>query len=250
MKRLSQQVWLFAALILSSALLYSIEYLLLHDAREVCVWIVSSVAFLPLQVALVTLVIERMLSARDRQATLRKLNMVIGAFFGEVGIELLKHFAALDPDVERVRQDLGASALVSRSGFQGLRKRLTSYSYRIEIDAVRLDGLRGFLVDKREFLLRLLENPSLLEHDTFSDLLWAVFHLADELRYRPDMTRLPDTDHQHLAGDMQRAYALLIAEWLAYMDHLRADYPYLFSLAIRTNPFDPSASVEIRPATA
>ena len=184
MKRLSQQVWLFAALVLLSALLYWIEYLFLHDAREVWVWIASSVAFLPLQVALVTLVIEQVLGARERQAVLRKLNMVIGAFFGEVGIELLGSFAALDPDIERVRQDLGASALVSRSGFQGLRKRLTSYSYRIDLDAARLDGLRGFLVDKREFLLRLLENPSLLEHDTFSDLLWAVFHLADELRYR------------------------------------------------------------------
>lgn len=249
MKRLSQQVWLFAALVLLSALLYWIEYLLLHDAREVWVWIVSSVAFLPLQVALVTLVIERMLRARDRQALLRKLNMVIGAFFDEVGIELLKSLAALDPDVERVRQDLGASALVSRSGFQSLRKRLSSYSYRVEIDAACLDALRSLLVAKREFLLRLLENPNLLEHDTFSDMLWAVFHLADELRYRPDMTHLPDTDLQHLAGDVQRAYALLIVEWLAYMGHLRINYPYLFSLAIRTNPFDPSASVEIRPAT-
>jgi hypothetical protein len=249
MKRLKQQVCLFVALVLLSALLYWIEYLFLHNAREVWVWIVSSVAFLPLQVALVTLVIERMLSARDRQAMLRKLNMVIGAFFGEVGIELLKSFAALDPDIERVRRDLGANTLVSRSGFQGLQKRLSSYSYRIDLDAARLDGLRGFLADKREFLLRLLENPNLLEHDTFSDALWAVFHLADELRYRPDVTRLPDTDRQHLAGDMQRAYALLIAQWLAYMDHLRADYPYLFSLALRTNPFDPSASVQIRPAT-
>jgi hypothetical protein len=28
------------------------------------------------------------------------------------------------------------------------------------------------------------------------------------------------------------------------MEHLKKEYPYLFSLALRTNPFDPEASVE------
>jgi len=30
------------------------------------------------------------------------------------------------------------------------------------------------------------------------------------------------------------------------MDHLRQDYPYLYSLALRLDPFDPSASPEVR----
>jgi hypothetical protein len=30
------------------------------------------------------------------------------------------------------------------------------------------------------------------------------------------------------------------------MEHLKNDYPYLFSLAVRTNPFDPNASVEVK----
>ena len=29
-------------------------------------------------------------------------------------------------------------------------------------------------------------------------------------------------------------------------EHLKNDYPYLFSLAVRTNPFDPNASVEVK----
>jgi hypothetical protein len=29
------------------------------------------------------------------------------------------------------------------------------------------------------------------------------------------------------------------------MAHLREDYPYLFSLAVRTNPFDPEARPEV-----
>jgi hypothetical protein len=41
---------------------------------------------------------------------------------------------------------------------------------------------------------------------------------------------------------MKRAYVLLIGEWLAYVKHLQADYPYIFSLLVRTNPFDANAS--------
>ena len=29
------------------------------------------------------------------------------------------------------------------------------------------------------------------------------------------------------------------------VEHLKNDYPYLFSLAVRTNPFDPTASAEV-----
>jgi len=86
----------------------------------------------------------------------------------------------------------------------------------------------------------------LLEHESFTDLLWAVFHLTEELACRTNVKQLPDTDYAHLSGDIKRAYVLLISEWLAYMKHLKADYPYLFSLAVRTNPFDPNASVEVR----
>ena len=91
-------------------------------------------------------------------------------------------------------------------------------------------------------MLALLENPNLLEHESFTELLWAVFHLTEELACRMNLKELPDTDYEHLSADMKRAYVLLIAEWLAYMKHLKINYPYLFSLAARMNPFDPNAS--------
>ena len=82
----------------------------------------------------------------------------------------------------------------------------------------------------------------MLEHDTFTDLLWAVTHLTEELACRENCGDLPETDLQHLTGDMKRAYILLVHEWLDYMQHLKQNYPYLFSLAVRMNPFDPAAS--------
>ena len=95
-------------------------------------------------------------------------------------------------------------------------------------------------------MLSLLQNSNLLEHESFSDLLWSVFHLAEELEAREDIENLSSADCNHIAYDIKRAYVLLISEWLNYMNHLRTDYPYLFSLAIRMNPFDPDAVPEIK----
>ena len=44
---------------------------------------------------------------------------------------------------------------------------------------------------------------------------------------------------------MARAYGRLLGEWLSYIRHLKADYPYLFSFAVRMNPFDPEAQIEV-----
>jgi hypothetical protein len=90
--------------------------------------------------------------------------------------------------------------------------------------------------------VRLLENPSLLEHETFTQLLRAVFHLTEELESREDVGGLPESDYKHLAGDIKRAYILIVREWLDYMEYMKNNYPYLFSLAMRTNPFDRQAT--------
>lgn len=38
-----------------------------------------------------------------------------------------------------------------------------------------------------------MQNPILFEHNTFSDLLQAVFHLMEDLEYRKEYPELPET---------------------------------------------------------
>jgi hypothetical protein len=125
-------------------------------------------------------------------------------------------------------------------------ERIKSYQFNIVAQRSDMKVLRDYLVQKRDFLLGLLENPNLLEHDEFTELLWAVFHLTEELTVRKNLMATPDSDVIHLVSDAKRAYSLLIREWLRYMKHLKNDYPYLFSLAVRTNPFNPEAVPEVK----
>ena len=245
MKKPNWQLILGLSLVILSVIVYVIHFLIFRDFHHIMIYLVGDIAFVPIEVLLVTVIIHRLLTHREKRAMMEKLNMVIGAFFSEVGTELLRYFAASDPDADKVRRELEITSGWPDSKFLGAVNHLKRYGFQAAPSREGLNELKTFLTGKMDFLLRLLENPNLLEHDSFTDMLWAVFHLAEELANRSDLAQLPDSDVQHLLGDVKRAYARLVSEWLDYMHHLKRNYPYLFSLAIRTNPFNPGASVVV-----
>jgi hypothetical protein len=246
MKKSHWQIRLGVILITLSAVFYLIHFAIFRDARQIFLYLISDIAFVFIEVLLVTLIINEVLNRREKRALMEKMNMVIGAFFSEVGTRLLGELAACDPGAERIRRELIVTGHWTKEEFGRAKRTLRGYEYTIDPHCGDLPVMRETLIVQREFLLRLLENPNLLEHDTFTGLLMAVFHLTEELASRPDVRDLPEADRLHIAADMKRVYGLLTAEWLDYMQHLRENYPYLFSFAMRTNPFDPSATPEIR----
>jgi hypothetical protein len=232
-------------LLILSLVIYGSDYLLFGGAGEIVSSFMGNLAFLPIYVLFVTLMIEKILKERERSVLLRKLNMVIGVFFSEVGTGLLRDFSLFLQNQETFAAHLRVDGSWSRRHF---RKAVVFFKgAEISVDCTKgdLTAMKAFLLEKRSFLLGLLENQNLLEHDEFTDLLWAVFHLTEELDARQRLDGLPQTDLEHLAGDTRRVFASLIREWLRYMEHLMKDYPYLFSLAVRTNPMNPDSRVEV-----
>jgi hypothetical protein len=241
-----QRIYIAVLLILLSVFFYVLSYALFHDARNVVFYLIQDIAFVFVQILLVTVILEQLLSEREKRSMFKKLNMVIGAFFSEAGTDMLKSFTAFESDPAWTSKHLIVDGKWSSGQFEAVRKVIEERKCAIDCQAGDLAGLKQLMVGKRQFLLGLLENPNLLEHESFTELLWSVFHLVEELSYRKSLEGLPGSDREHLAGDIKRAYILLIREWLSYMEHLKTDYPYLFSLAVRTNPFDPDARVEVR----
>ncbi len=229
-------------MVLSSALLYFIHYAIFRDPHHIYIYLLGDIAFLPIEVLFVTLIIDRVLSQREKRSRLDKLNMVIGAFFSEMGVQLLGYLSEFDITRKQIGECLAPDTKWKREDFRSAEKSVEEYECMIGRDDKLLEEMRDFLLSSREFLLTLLENPALMEHETFTDLLWAVFHLTEELKYRYILEDLPEMDHEHLGGDIARAYNLLLREWLIYMEHLKENYPYLYSLAVRMNPLDPDAS--------
>jgi hypothetical protein len=245
MNRLKWQIVWGVLLVAISVILYNVQIIVFRAERDTFFYLFQDLAFIPIQVLLVTLILNKLLNVREKQSKLNKLNMVIGTFFSEVGTSLIKSFAALDRNTEKIRGELVVKGAWTDQQFAAVAKRIRGYEYQIRCAASDLEELKIVLLGKQDFLLGLLANPNLLEHETFTELLWSVFHLSEELAVREGFQHLPPADVNHIADDIKRAYSILIFEWLAYMKHLKINYPYLFSFAVRTNPFDPHASPTI-----
>jgi len=237
MRRYWNLIILAVILIAISALLYFVHYLIFRDVHHIFIYMVGDLAFLPLEVFLVVVVIERVLANREKQAIMQKLNMVVGAFFSEVGNDLLQRLLVSFEKSGDTSRHLAVKQNWSRADFNKAMAFARTVDGEADFTSLDLYGLKKFLVQKRQFLLALLENPNLLEHERFTDLLWATFHLTEELESRESLTGLPEADIKHIAGDTQRVYRQLIVEWLFYVEHLKSKYPYLFSLVARTHPF-------------
>ena len=246
MNRYRWELFLGGGFLSLSAFFYLVQIGIFHTPRDTFFYLFQDLAFVPVQVLLVTLIINQLLSVREKRNLLKKLNMVVGVFFTEVGTYLLGLFATLEPNAEAIKNELTIKGNWSAHQFSSKSKIFKHFAYQIKNDSGQLEIIKSFLLGKRHFLLSLLENPNLLEHDSFTDLLLAVFHLSDELAARVSLSGLPENDLAHLAGDIKRAMGALISEWLGYLKHLKEDYPYLYSLEIRKNPFDSQASAVIR----
>jgi hypothetical protein len=232
--------------LLLSGIIYSIHYLVFGDVHHIFIYLVGDLAFLPLEVLIVVVVLERILTHRETQSKMQKLNMVIGAFFSEVGNHLLQDLFKQFSNKEEISQHLNVAQDWTKKDFREAADFAHHLPIVVDSRSLDLNRLKEFLSAKREFILMLLENPTLLENDRFTDLLWATTHLDEELAARSSLSNTPDKDLDHIAGDVRRMYDHLASEWLDHAEHLKSDYPYLFSLVLRTHPFQEHPSPVIR----
>ena len=229
----------------ASTVVYALHYAVFHGARHTFACLIADFAFLPLSVPLVTPVIDSQLSERDRRAAMEKQNVVIGASFSEVGTGPLRELNAVEPERGEKRLALSSVGKLAESDYGRLETEVARLDFRVEPGPASPEGLKAMLVARSEFPVRLPGNPLLLERETFTGVPWAVFHHAEEPESRTRPTGLPAADTAHHAWDCAREYERLTGQWLSCMRHLSAAYPYLCSLALRQNPFDPEASVPV-----
>jgi hypothetical protein len=248
MKRYWMYVLVGLGFVAVSAVLYLVHYLVFHDSHHIFIFMLHDFAFLPLEAFIVVIVIERVLARREKRAFLYKLNMVIGAFFTEVGNYLLGDMLKYIRNREEISSRLNIQKDWTARDFKAADEYANYLRIDVDMDRVDLEELKQYLHGRRFYLMTLLQNPSLLEHDRFTDLLWATTHLGEELEMRDNFDDLPPGDRAHLAVDIQRTYDNLTSEWLDYVQHLKTAYPFLFSLVLRTHPFQENPSPEVKTA--
>lgn len=214
-----------------------VQIMVFHAPQDTIFYIFQDIAFLPLQIAIVTVVLGSYLKRREKIERLKKINIVINAFFNEAGTEFLICFHGFSKNYDEIKERLNVQTDWTDKMFLKTVGYLKNLDIQIECSKDQLNHLTVLMKNKRNFLIGLLENPNLLEHDTFTDMLLSVFHVMEELLARNEFEVDNQADMEHISNDIQRALKGLLVEWVEYMRHLRLEYPYLYSFMVRKNLF-------------
>ncbi len=128
-KRYSRFFMLGGIFVAASALIYYFHYRIFYDPHHIFIYMIGDLGFLPLEAFIVVVVIERIFAYRDKQAMLSKLNMVIGAFFSEVGNKFLERLISFCRKREDVFESMGVKQGWAANDFKAAR----DVASRIEI---------------------------------------------------------------------------------------------------------------------
>lgn len=239
-----KEILLFISLILASVLMYSIHFLIFGDFEHIVNYVITDLAFIPIEVIFVSLIIQKLLDKMERRKFENKIYMIIELFYSEIGKVLLAAFAKNDSSIEAIRVALSENKQWADKDFDSLSKAAAACLCEVFLSCEELGQLKDRLIPKRELLTDMIANTLIQEHDAFSNLIISVFHLMEELTARKDMTQISELDKKHLENDCKRVYGLLMMEWIMYMKHLNREYPFQFSFALRTNPLVKAEKVE------
>ena len=154
-----QRIAFGALLILLSVLFYTLHFVFFKDSHHIFIYLVGDIAFVPIEVLLVTMIIHKLLDEREKRMKFKKLNMVIETFYSEVGTRLLAWVSDSDPELESKKKDLMISNEWSNKDFKNIKKRFAENEYKVNISEIDLQGLTDYLVEKRTVLLQLLQTP-------------------------------------------------------------------------------------------
>jgi len=230
-------VGIASILVAASVLVYSVNYLIFHDLHHIFLFLLSDLAFSFLEVIVVGLIIERVLSSREKRNMLYKLNMISGVFFSKVGTKLLGLLLEMFKNREGICPCLSIGEDWTHSNFTNARNLLSKIDIKPDYRPADLQNLKDFLNQHDSFLLEIITDPVVLEHEEGVEVLWAVSHLSDELNTIKIGDKDSQTTEEIVIEEAKRLYHMLSIEWLNYMEFIQHKYPLYYKTLLHTNQF-------------
>lgn len=234
----SNLVLLFPMLALA-LLIYSLHYLIFGSITATMSGVLLSIAYVPIGVVYETLIIQKILDKRERIKIEKKMNIIKGSFYHEIGTRLLFEILKGDRNVINIMPFTNIGNHWTDADFIRLKHLLSNHTCDIDMEKLDLPSIRDFLEANDNFLLNLIVSPLTEEYEDFNNLLMEVLHLRDEVTTLYSCVEVETPlDIDHLYNDICRLYALLLVQWGDYIHHLYKYYPSLFLKAVVKSPFN------------
>jgi hypothetical protein len=230
----SKKIWIekiaiAVGLIGLSGLLYLMDYIIIGDFTGVTKYIAHHIAFLPIHALVLGILIEEILVWREKREAKRKLNMFLGIFFRQMGVDFYVAMAALVKNREELDRMIVVNKEWDHKRFKKAQLAIHGFNFDMDSDADKLENVFSILHERETEIMDMTRNPNLWEFEELYRALVALFHLIEESRFRGKERRLIPGVRQHLAKDVGKALRILLGLWLHYLEFLKTNHPVLFS---------------------
>ncbi|MEA5040443.1 MAG: hypothetical protein VB086_11480 [Clostridiaceae bacterium] len=237
MKRKLTTKQLILLMIALSAAIYTLHYIIFRDFHHIAIFFFHELAFLPLEVVLVTLVFEKLLERSRADENRGKISMIESVFFSESGCDLLLYLRSCDPDSDLLKEHLALDSSWKQKDFLNVRTFLKNYPFHVDPNRLDFYGIHYHLSTRHSYFLKVIENPALMEHEDFTDLILRIYLLWEELDGHDDLYSLPEDVRVRLCALVDEVYVLLTNEWLDNARNIQLHQPIRLNKIIQTNPF-------------
>lgn len=229
--------FLGCGLVLSS-IMYFIHYLFFSNIYETLSSIILSIAYVPIGIIYQTYIINIILEKRDLLTSKKKINIIIGSFYYEVGIDIISILTKGDNNIEAIREYTIIKSDWVEPDFERLKVLLENHYCDLDISKIQIENIYEILDSKDEFILNLMTNVSINDCDDFNELLITMLHLRDEFQGKYYNGELKNCEANYIKKDLCKAYRYLIIQWIDYIKSLKEYYPFLYEKALKSSPFD------------
>ena len=237
LKKYKLEIIVGLLLLVFSISMYALHYYFYRSMAFISGDLLLQLGYLPIYILITSVIIDRTINRRSKLETLRRLNTIVGIFFSEIGMDLIRIIIKFDRNFHLIQSEFISDEEWNEDKSKRVKSMLCKYNCNIDSKSGDIDNLEKFLLSHKASLVNLMGNPNLMEHEEFTEMLISIFHLTEEILIRKSQGTLSDADYEHLSLDIKRSYYLLVYQWIRYIEHLKKHYPFLYGFIIKVNPF-------------
>lgn len=224
-------------MIIIAIVIYTTHYIIFGELKSTVSGLVLSLAYVPIGLIFNIFVFDKIFKKSKEIRLERRMNMVIGSFFHEIGNSLMNSIVAGDENIDLLNYLCDATINWGRKDFKRLSELVEDYECKINIDKIELEKLRIVIENKEDFILDLIINSNLDDYEGFNEMLMRILHIRDEFDNLFIDGYLNPQDKVNMSADICNAYKALLGFRVNYIENLKEYYPSMFIKLMKNSPF-------------
>ncbi len=228
---------LIVVLVICSLITYALHYLIFRDFHHIAIFFVHDLAFLPLEVILVSLGLDRLIESTHENEVKSKMSIIETLFFNESGSHILRYLIRFDPNAERLSAMLDLNMEWRSSQYAAAERQLKLYPFELDTEKLDFYGIHYHLNERMDFYRNILENPAMTQSNQFTEMVMNIYLLGEELEDRTDLYDLSAEDRRFLGDLVRQIYRELTEYWLDNAYNHSLHNKHRLHRLVATNPF-------------